>query len=96
MGILLGIQKIKIGSSSGGGWKAEAPTGLTATVFSDTRIDLAWTNVDTKGDGVSIERSTDNITYVEIDTVALGIAIYLNIGLTGGTLYYYRVRAFKG
>lgn len=77
------------------GWAAEAPTGLSATVVSDTEITLNWTNVDTTGDGVSIERSTDGVTYAEVDTVALGVAEYVNTGLTAGTLYYWRIRAFK-
>jgi len=85
-----------LGSRGGQSWSSLAPTLLSATVISDTRIDLAWTNNDTTGDGVSIERSTDGITYAEIDTVALGVAAYSDTtGLAIDTIYYYRVRAFK-
>jgi hypothetical protein len=76
-------------------WAALAPTSLVATVISDTEIDLSWTNNDTTGNGVSVERGTNGITFAEITTVALGVASYNNTGLTGNTTYYYRVRAFK-
>lgn len=76
-------------------WGAEAPTGLVLTIVSDTAITLNWTNNDTTGDGVSVERSTDGVTYAEVDTVALGVATFANTGLTANTLYYYRIRAFK-
>lgn len=82
--------------SSGSSWTPRVPTGLTATVISDVQIDLAWTNIDTKGDGVSIERSLDNITFTEIATVALGVSTYSNTGLTENTTYYYRVKSYKG
>jgi uncharacterized repeat protein (TIGR02543 family) len=72
------------------------PSLLTLTVISDTQIDLAWTNGSTNEDGISIERSTDGITYAEITTVATGVSTYSNTGLTADTLYYYKVRAFKG
>lgn len=72
-----------------------APSVLTLTVISDTSIKLDWTDGSTNEDGFSIERSTDGINYVEIDTVAANVVTYTNTGLTAGTLYYYRVRAFR-
>lgn len=76
-------------------WTPQIPTDLTLTVISDTSIQLDWVNVDTTGDGVSIERSTDGVAYSEIDTVALGVDTFTDTGLSAGTLYYYRIRAFK-
>jgi hypothetical protein len=77
-------------------WNARFPSLLTATVISDTRIDLAWTNNGTADyAGVSIERGTDGINYAEIVTVAAGESSYSNTGLTAGTLYYYRIRFYK-
>jgi hypothetical protein len=77
-------------------WLTRFPDTLTATVISDTRIDLAWTNNGIVNyTGVSIERSTDGVTYSEITTVAAGSSSYSNTGLTAGTLYYYRVRYYK-
>jgi hypothetical protein len=71
-----------VGSSHGASVPA-APTGLTATVISDTRIDLAWTGT---GD---VKRSTDGVTY---SVIASGQTdSYSNTGLTAGTLYYYKI-----
>lgn len=93
----IGIRSgIGIGRSSGSCWAQQIPTGLTAIVDSNTSITLNWTNIDTKGDGVSIERTTDGVTFVVVDTVILGISTYSNSGLTINTLYGYRVRSYKG
>ena len=78
-------------------WVTRYPSLLTATAISDVRIDLAWTNNgDVDYDGVSIERSLDGITYAEIITIAAGSVAYSNIGLTADTLYYYRIRYYRG
>lgn len=74
----------------------EAPTLLTATTFSDTQIDLAWSDNSTNEDGYSIERGTDGINFTEIDTVLADTVIYSDTTCVTGTLYYYRVRAYKG
>ena len=96
MGIGIAIGN-RVGKSSGGAaWAAETPTGVTATVISDTEIQLDWTAGSTNEDGFSIERSTDGVVYAEIATTLTGVVHYHNTGLTGGTRYYYRVRAFKG
>jgi hypothetical protein len=78
-------------------WASRYPSGLTLTVDSDTQITLTWTNNgDVDYDGVSIERSTDGVTYVEIDTAAAGSVTYVSAGLTEKTQYYYRVRYYSG
>jgi len=77
-------------------WLTRYPSLLTATTISSTRIDLAWTNngaVDYNG--VSIERSTDGINYAEIDTIVPGAA-YSDITCAANTLYYYRIRYYRG
>lgn len=70
------------------------PTGLALTIISDTAITLNWTNIDTAGDGVSVERSPDGTIYDEIATVALGVSTYSDKSLTLGEVYYYRIRAY--
>jgi hypothetical protein len=76
-------------------WTTRFPSLLTAIAISDTRIDLGWTNNGTVDyDGVSIERSTDNVTYAEIDTVAAGDTSYSDTTCSAGTLYYYRIRYY--
>ena len=70
------------------------PSDLVLTVISNTEIQLDWTIGSTNHDGHSIERSPDNITWSEIDTVLGSTDTYNNTSLTAGTLYYYRVRAY--
>jgi hypothetical protein len=97
------MQHIGIGTKIGSGgfnwtayWATRYPSGLALTVDSDTQITLNWTNNGTVDyDGVSIERSLDGVTYVEITTVAAGLTTYINTGLTASTLYYYRIRYYK-
>lgn len=76
-------------------WTPQIPTGLTATVISDTEIQLDWTNVDTTGDGVKVYISTDNVTFTLKTTVALGVATANATGLNDNTLYYFRVVSYK-
>jgi len=73
-----------------------APTDLTATVASCSQINLGWT--DNSGDETSfkIERSTDGSNFSEIASVGANVTSYNNTGLTAGTTYYYRVRAYNG
>lgn len=72
------------------------PTNLVVTVYSDTRLDLTWTDNSTNEDGFSIERSTDGITYAEIDTVAANTVTYSDNTCVEDTQYWYRVRAYTG
>jgi len=72
-----------------------APSDLVLTVLSSTSIKLDWTNNSENAEGVSIERSADGVTYIEIATVAVNTATYTNTGLTANTGYYYRIRAYK-
>jgi hypothetical protein len=68
------------------------PPILSATVMSDTRIDLSWTGTG----NLSLERSDDGGgTYSEIATILSGTNTYSNTGLTAGTTYYYRARFYK-
>ena len=102
MGIRLGIGSLKIGQGSTGidwssYWTTRTPSALILTVLSDISIKLDWTaNGVEDYDGYSVERSDDGITYAEIDTVLVGTETFTDTGLTSETLYYYRVRAYKG
>lgn len=78
-------------------WASRYPSDLVSTVDSDTQITLNWTNNgDTDYDGVSIERSTDGITYAEIDTGSVGDTSYIDDTCVADTTYYYRVRYYRG
>jgi len=74
----------------------DAPSSLTATAVSSSRIDLAWTNNATLYDGTKIESSTDGVNFTEITDVASGVSTFASTGLSASTQYYYRVRAYKG
>lgn len=67
------------------------PSGLIATVISLSQVNIAWTD----GRSAIIERSTDGITYTEIDTVAEGVVTYSDTNVVLG-FYYYRVREYSG
>jgi|GEM_PF-1325275 len=71
------------------------PSALQSTVISDSSIKLDWTIGSTDHTGHSIERSTDGITYAEVDTVSGDTATFTDTGLTQNTRYYYRVRAYN-
>ena len=73
-----------------------APSSLTATAVSSSRIDLAWTDNSTDEDGFKIERSLDGVNFTEITSVGAGVTTYASTGLSASTQYYYRVRAYKG
>ncbi len=77
-----------------------APTALTAQAVLSTRVDLAWTGVS-EVDGYRVERGLDGLTFVEIATVAAGVTHLADTDISGHavapqTVYYYRVRAYKG
>ncbi|MBA3323690.1 MAG: fibronectin type III domain-containing protein [Pyrinomonadaceae bacterium] len=72
-----------------------APTNLVGTSVSANQINLQWTDNSNNETGFRIERSTDGIAFPLIDTVGQNITSYSGAGLTAGTFYYYRVRAYN-
>jgi hypothetical protein len=71
-----------------------APVGFTATVFSPTAIDLAWTDNSAVEDGYEIERATAvGGPYSTVAFVAANTTTYRQGGLITNTTYWYRVRA---
>ena len=74
-----------------------APSSLTATASSTSQINLTWT--DNSGDetGFKIERCSGAgcSAFTPIATVGANVASYSNTGLTAGTSYSYRVRAYN-
>jgi hypothetical protein len=80
-----------------GGSLPAAPSMLTATTISPTRIDLNWTDNATNEGGFKIERKTGQAgSYEEIAVVGAGVNQYSSTGLLSNTAYYHRVRAFNG
>ena len=73
-----------------------APSDLSATVVSQTVIDLAWTDNATNETGYRVERSPDGTTnWTAVATLAANATSYSDTGLTANTTYYYRVFAFN-
>ena len=72
-----------------------APTGLTATAISASRIDLDWTDNADNEANFEIERSTDGSggPFSLLDTVSANTTTYQDTGLSAETGYCYRVRA---
>ncbi len=74
----------------------QAPTNLVATANGSTQIDLTWTDNATADGGYKIEHSLDQATWTQVGTTAANATSYSDTSLSASTLYYYRVRAFKG
>jgi hypothetical protein len=72
-----------------------APTGLTASAISSSRIDLSWTDASSDETGFKIQRKIVGGTFSTIKTVGANVTSYSNTGLTPDTLYRYRVRAYN-
>jgi hypothetical protein len=72
-----------------------APTGLTASAVSSSRIDLSWTDNSDNEQGFTIERGTVSGTYSQIGTVTAGTTTYISTGLAAETTYYYRVMTYN-
>lgn len=72
-----------------------APDSLSASVASDTQINLTWNDNSTTETSFRVERSPDGSNWTEIHTTAADVTSYSNTSLTPGTTYYYRVRAYN-
>jgi Fibronectin type III domain len=94
------MQMIALPLAGGGGTNAQAltaPTGLTATVASNSEIDLSWTgSTDNIGvTGYLIERCGGGActNFVQIASVPPALTTYNDSGLAPSATYTYRVRA---
>ena len=70
-----------------------APSGLTATAVSSSQINLTWTDNSTNENNFLVEESLNNVTFTQVDSVAVGVTNDSITGLAASTLYYFRVRA---
>ena len=75
-------------------WATRYISALSVNTTSDTTQTITATIVGTGFDGVSYEYSTDGVNY-SVKGTAVG-GTYNAIGLTAGTLYYWRARLYKG
>ncbi len=72
-----------------------AVENLVASTISDTRIDLAWSIIQAGMTGITIEYSTDGVTYSYLDFVGGSEVTYSATGLTTNTQYWFRARGVK-
>jgi subtilisin family serine protease len=74
---------------------ANAPSLLTATAVSSSRINLAWTESSPDETGFEIRRcqGTGCTNFALIASVGANVVSFANTGLSAGTLYRYEVRA---
>jgi hypothetical protein len=73
-----------------------APSNLTATAVTPSRIDLQWTDNSGSESGFRIERSTDGVNFTQVALAMANQVTYSNTGLTADTAYRYRVQAYEG
>ena len=74
----------------------QAPTRLTATVVSSSRINLAWQDNSANVKGFRIERRVSRTAdWIEIGTAAANTPWFADMGLEPTTTYEYRVQAFN-
>jgi fibronectin type 3 domain-containing protein len=71
-----------------------APSNLTATAISGTRVDLTWVDNASIESGFKVYRSTDNINFTLLGTTGANVTTYTNGSPQPGTTYYYRVLAY--
>ena len=75
-----------------------APTNLTVSsppTGADSTLGLSWSDNSTNETGFAIERKTGTQAYAQVGTTAAGATSYTDTGLTAGTTYTYRLRAFN-
>ncbi len=74
-----------------------APSNFITTVVSSTQINLTWQDNSSNETGFKVERCTGATctNFAEIKSTGANVVAFNNTGLTAGTVYRYRVRAFN-
>lgn len=83
-----------LGLLSTAGSAPSAPTNLTATATSGSRVTLNWTDNSTNEAGFAIMRATASTgPFTQVGSTGANVATYNDSGLTPSTTYYYEVLA---
>ncbi|MBC7348495.1 MAG: SBBP repeat-containing protein [Candidatus Aminicenantes bacterium] len=73
-----------------------SPANLRQTAVTVNSVSLAWDDRSNNEDGFKIERKTGaSGTWSQIATVGANVTSFQNTGLSEGSSYYYRVRAYN-
>lgn len=70
-----------------------APTTLTASAISSSRIDLAWADASDNEDDFRVERAVAGGAFGQIASVGAGVTTFSDTTVSPSTAYSYRVRA---
>ncbi len=70
-----------------------APSGITATVISATRVDVAWIDNSSNETSFRLERAIGSGAFVVLATLGANATSYADTTVSPLTLYKYRVRA---
>jgi Matrixin/Fibronectin type III domain len=86
-------------ASSSSGQAPATPSGLVASVNPSnptSSVALSWADNANNESGYSVERSGDGRSFTQIAQAGANAGAWTDTGLSVGTVYYYRVRAFNG
>lgn len=72
-----------------------APSALTATPVSASRVDLQWSDNSSTETGFLVERSGNGVDYSQVASLGANATAYGDNGVTALTNYWYRVRAWN-
>ncbi len=90
------IESLYAPTGSGATTAPPAPSGLSGSSTSSTSVSLSWTDSAANEDGFYVERSTNGSTFVLVRQLPTNTSSYTDQNLSGGTAYWYRLRAFNG
>jgi len=68
---------------------------LNGVAISKTEIDLTWTEASKVHTGFILEKSLNNVDWVQLADLAATVGTYKDLGLTQNTLYQYRIKAYN-
>lgn len=87
------LRRMWAAGASGAVLPPDAPSGLSATAIDSGQIDLAWTDESADETGFKIQRSTDGVTFTDLDTAAAEAESYSDTTCAANTRYWYKVCA---
>lgn len=92
--ILTAASQISRGTCGGGPEVINAPGSLTASVISESQVDLAWTDNSDNESGFVVERMQENGAFAQIADLGANSTSYSDDDLLSSTTYTYRVKAY--